>query len=89
MIPILSVYDDNGNEIPIPAIRGTDGKSAYQSALEGGYEGSAEDFYRDLAGTRSALCFIDVSTGSTYKLYVSNGKLMMELITELQQSTDD
>ena len=25
-IPILSVYDQNGNQIPIPAIKGKDGK---------------------------------------------------------------
>ena len=26
-IPVLTVYDDNGNEIPIPAIRGEKGDS--------------------------------------------------------------
>lgn len=40
-IPILSVRDDEGNVIPIPAIKG---KSAYQSAVDGGYNGTEEEF---------------------------------------------
>jgi hypothetical protein len=40
-IPILSVYDENGNEVDIPAIRG---KSAYQYAKDGGYAGTETEF---------------------------------------------
>lgn len=46
-IPILSVYDENGNEIPIPAIRG---KSAYQYAKDGGYTGTEAEFAERMAG---------------------------------------
>lgn len=51
-IPILRVYDDDGNEIPIPAIvgpPGADGKSAYESAQDGGYTGTEAQFNTDLA----------------------------------------
>lgn len=40
-IPILTVFDDNGNEIPIPALSG---KSAYEYAKDGGYTGTEEEF---------------------------------------------
>ena len=40
-IPILSVYDENGNRVEVPAIRG---KSAYQYAKDGGYTGTEEEF---------------------------------------------
>ena len=45
-IPILSVYDENGNQIEIPAIRG---KSAYQYAVDGGFTGTEEEFAEKLA----------------------------------------
>lgn len=45
-IPVLSVYDEAGNRIPIPAIRG---KSAYAYAQDGGYTGTEEDFAKKLA----------------------------------------
>ena len=45
-IPILSVYDEAGNKIPIPAIRG---KSAYAYAQDGGYTGTEEEFKLKLA----------------------------------------
>ena len=43
----LSVYDENGNKIAIPAING---KSAYEYAQDGGYTGTEEDFSKLLAG---------------------------------------
>lgn len=46
---VLRVRDKNGNVTEIPAIRGKDGKSAYQSAVEGGYSGTEADFYAALA----------------------------------------
>ena len=45
-IPILSVYDNNGNKIPIPAIQG---KSAYAYAVDGGYTGTEAEFAAKLA----------------------------------------
>ena len=43
-MPTLFVRDKNGNFVPIPAIRGEDGKSAYEQAVEGGFQGSEEEF---------------------------------------------
>ena len=39
-MPILHIRDENGNFIPITAIRGAEGKSAYEQAKEGGYKGT-------------------------------------------------
>lgn len=43
---ILKVRDNEGNEIPIPAIRG---KSAYDYAKDGGYTGTENDFEAKMA----------------------------------------
>lgn len=48
-IPVLKIYDENHNPIPIPAIKGADGKSAYESAQDGGYTGTETQFNSDLA----------------------------------------
>ena len=48
-MPILQIKDENGNFIPIPAIKGDDGKSAYEQAVEGGYQGTEEQFIQALA----------------------------------------
>lgn len=48
MAAILTVKDSNGNIIEIPAIQGSAGKSAYQSAKDGGYSGTEEEFYAAL-----------------------------------------
>lgn len=45
-IPVLSVYDENGNRIPIPAIAG---KTAYAYAKDGGYTGTEAAFAAKLA----------------------------------------
>lgn len=42
---VLSVYDEDRNEISIPAIRG---KGAYEYAIEDGYTGSEEDYKKDI-----------------------------------------
>ena len=48
-IPILRLKDKDGNVVPVPAIQGADGKSAYEFALEGGYTGTKEEFAEQLA----------------------------------------
>ena len=49
-IPILSVYDKDGNRIEVPAIVG---RSAYQSAQKFGYAGTEEEWVESLRGGRS------------------------------------
>ena len=44
MPAVLRVRDKDGNVIDIPSIKGADGKSAYQSAVDGGYKGTEEEF---------------------------------------------
>ena len=49
---VLYIKDENGNIIPIPTIKGKDGKdgkSAYQYAQEGGFDGTEEEFANKLA----------------------------------------
>ena len=43
-MPVLMIRDGNGNFIPINAIKGNNGKSAYEQAIEGGYNGTEEEF---------------------------------------------
>ena len=48
--PICKVWDaEKGKYVGIPAIKGTDGKSAYQYAVEGGYTGTEAEFAEKLA----------------------------------------
>lgn len=43
-MPILQIRDEDGNFVPINALRGDVGKSAYEQAKEGGYMGTEEEF---------------------------------------------
>ncbi len=49
-MPILQIRDEDGKFIPIPAIKGDKGKSAYEQAKEGGYKGTEEEFIAILNG---------------------------------------
>jgi hypothetical protein len=53
-MPILHLRDGNGNFIPIPSLKGNDGKSAYEQAKEGGYLGTEEEFIALLNGLTSS-----------------------------------
>lgn len=46
---VLYIRDDSGKLIPLPAIRGKDGKSAYEYARSAGYTGTEEEFAEKLA----------------------------------------
>ena len=46
-MPVLYIRDENGNFVPIPALRG---ESAYEQAKEGGYQGTKEEFIAFLNG---------------------------------------
>ena len=45
MIPVLNVRDNNGNSIPIRAIRGM---SAYQIAVQNGFKGTEKEWLATL-----------------------------------------
>ena len=70
--PICKVWDaEQSKYVGIPAIKGTDGKSAYQYAVEGGYTGTGEEFTAKLAReipealpNPNALTFTGAVTGS-------------------------
>lgn len=47
---VLKIRDKNGKFVDIPAIKGDDGKSAYEQAKEGGYSGTEEEFIALLNG---------------------------------------
>lgn len=47
-IPILKIKDKQGNEIPIDAIRGEPGKSAYELALDNGFVGTEDEWLKSL-----------------------------------------
>ncbi len=50
MASVLKIRDKNGGFFPINALRGTQGKSAYEQAKEGGYTGTEEEFIALLNG---------------------------------------
>ena len=54
-IPVLKIRDGNGNFIPINAIRGDKGKSAYEQAKDGGYTGTEEEFIALLNGLTATI----------------------------------
>lgn len=49
-MPVLYIRDKSGNFVSIPSIKGADGKSAYQQAVDGGYTGTEEEFIAVLNG---------------------------------------
>lgn len=51
-MPALKLKDKDGNWIPLPTIKGTDGKSAYQQAVEAGYTGTEAEFYAALVSLK-------------------------------------
>ena len=53
MSSVLKIRDENGNFIPINAIKGDNGKSAYEQAKEGGFNGTEEEFIALLNGLTS------------------------------------
>lgn len=78
--PICKVWDaEQGKYIGIPALKGTDGKSAYQYAVEGGYTGTETEFAEKLAAKKfanpNALTFTGDVTGS-YDGSAAGRKLM-------------
>jgi hypothetical protein len=52
---VLRVRDENGNVTDITSIKGADGKSAYQYAVQGGYKKSESEFYNDLSNVGNVL----------------------------------
>lgn len=48
---VLKIRDENGNFTSINALKGDDGKSAYEQAKDGGYRGTEEEFINFLNGT--------------------------------------
>lgn len=49
---VLKIRDENGNFVGIPTISGADGKSAYESAIDGGFMGTEEEFNQAIAELR-------------------------------------
>ena len=70
--PICKVWDaEQGKYIGIPALKGTDGKTAYQYAVDGGYTGTETEFAAKLAAEMpdklpnpNAITFTGAVTGS-------------------------
>ena len=70
--PICKVWDaEQGKYVGIPALKGTDGKTAYQYAVEGGYTGTETEFAAKLAAEMpdklpnpNAITFTGAVTGS-------------------------
>ena len=72
---ILHIRDKDGNFIPIDAIRGDRGKSAYEQAVEGGYQGTEEEFIQILGSIGSInalqLAELDDETGELLATHIA------------------
>lgn len=98
-MPVLQIRDKNGKFIPIPAVKGNDGKSAYEQAKEGGYTGTEEEFIALLNGltsTEDAAHYSDFNnphkttaeqTGAIPILYPTSTDLNTELTMGGNRST--
>lgn len=95
-MPILHVRDKNGVFIPINAIKGEDGKSAYQQAVDGGYKGTEEEFISILNGIAGdAAHFFDYGNPhkvtaeqvTSLKIYKSFDAMNKELGTSFNSDT--
>lgn len=73
-MPILRIRDENGNFIPIPAIKGD---SAYEQAKLGGYTGTEEEFIQILGSLASInalqLAELDGETEEQLAAHIING----------------
>ena len=54
-MPILQIRDKDGKFIPIPAIKGDNGKSAYEQAKEGGFQGTEQEFIQLLSALSTSM----------------------------------
>ena len=48
---VFYIRDENGKFAAVPMLKGEDGKSAYEIALDKGFEGSEEDWIESLRGS--------------------------------------
>lgn len=77
---ILTVRDKNGNPIEIPALQGKSGKTAYQYAREGGYEGTENEFMELLARAANN-SKVEVSYKQTLEGGIKIGHLIVDGVT--------
>lgn len=92
---ILRVRDENGNSVEIPAIIGPAGKSAYEYAKDGGYNGTEEEFESKLAAEWATkgeiselLGQIKDLNGLTYGIYVGDTQPINGVMYWLDTSGD-
>ena len=50
----IKYRNKNGEIVDLPFLKGEDGQSAYSAAVEGGYSGTQEKFYADLASVEDS-----------------------------------
>lgn len=61
MANILNVRLENGDWVGIPAIVGPEGKSAYQIAVDSGFEGTIAEWLESLKGADGTMTFEDLT----------------------------
>lgn len=75
MSGILKIRDKDGNFVDFPAIKG---KSAYEYAVEGGYQGTEEEF----------IAFLNGNLAQPLPVALDDGEEEQEPITELRNKAD-
>lgn len=81
---LLSVYDESGNKILVPALQGDKGKSAYEYAKEKGYTGTEEEFAMDVNPDNMKSEFSEYIASELAK----RGQLKPEFANNIEECTD-
>lgn len=72
-MPILRIRDENGDFQEIPYIKGTDGKTAYEIALENGYKGTEEEFADSLCDVYKTSKDLDTELKQGGSKFITSG----------------
>ena len=83
---VLHIRDENGNFEAIRAIKGADGKSAYEQAKEGGYTGTEEEFVDFLNGLIAAATPATVADSGHKTDYANPHKVTAQQVGAIPQA---
>lgn len=84
---VLKIRDENGNIIEIPALKGDDGKSAYEIAIDNGFEGTEEEWLESLKGGSGGNANITEETDPTVPDWAKQKERPSYTASDIEYST--
>lgn len=84
-IPVLSVYDKDGNRIEIPAVAG---RSAYAEAVAQGYTGTREEFGREQAEFAANAAKVASDRNAVEQAKSDTEQIKSDALTEVEAEKD-